>query len=67
VEVEEEVLTLGLVSAPEDTQKEKVGFMEELQLLVGARVCDRLEKEKVWVVLVAENEEKLLSLGPSWS
>ena len=34
-------------SLPEETQKEKVGFMEELQLLVGARAWDRLEKEKV--------------------
>ena len=27
----------------DETQKEKVGFMEELQLLVGARAWDKLE------------------------
>lgn len=54
-----EVVKVSLrLSAEDDTQKEKVGFMEELQLLVGARAWDKLEKEKVWFVLIAENEAK---------
>ena len=43
-----EVVKVSLGFSPEEeTQKEKVGFMKELQLLVGARVWDRLEKENV--------------------
>lgn len=61
-----EVVKVSLGFSPEEeTQKEKVGFMEELQLLVGARAWDKLEKEKVWFVLIAENEAKWDNFGLS--
>lgn len=61
-----EVVKVSVGFSPEEeTQKEKVGFIEELQLLVGARAWDKLEKEKVWFVLIAENEAKWDNFGLS--